>query len=162
MTQQWTDGVALVRRDGCTVTVQVLGDVWATAFADERTATLAYLAEIETEQIRGCVMTRFEAARRLSALVAVTGDRALRGANLAAAGHVHHIAGPLFLVLGSGGFGIVYVVDVAAGTCNCPDSNAPHDAQGRKMCKHVCAALMATEADYTAPFIQQEESCFSN
>jgi hypothetical protein len=52
MTQEWTDGVALVRRDGCTVTVQILGDVWVTPYADEQAATLAYLTEVETERSR--------------------------------------------------------------------------------------------------------------
>jgi hypothetical protein len=146
MTQEWTDGVALVRRDGRTVTVQVLGDVWITTHADEHAAMLAYLSEVETEQNRGCVMTRFETARRLSALVVVAGDRALRGAEMAAADHVHHLAGDLYLVIGSGGAGIVYVVDVAAGSCNCPDGHAPHDGQGRKYCKHMCAVLMTTGA----------------
>ena len=160
--QEWTDGVALIRQDGRTVTVQVLGDVWTTTHADEETASIAYLGEVETERNRGCVMTRFEAARRLSALVAVAGERAIRGAEMAAGDYVHHIAGDLYLVIGSGGAGILYVVDAAAGTCNCPDANAPHDGQGRKLCKHMCAVLMTTRATYTAPPIQQEEPCFSN
>jgi hypothetical protein len=50
--KEWTDGVALVRQDGRTVTVQVLGDVWVTTYADEAEATLAYLGEVETEQSR--------------------------------------------------------------------------------------------------------------
>lgn len=162
MTQEWTDGVALVRRDECTVTVQVLGDVWTSTHADEEAAMLAYLGEIETERNWGCVMTRFETARRLAALMAVAGARAVRGAEMAAADHVHHIAGDLYLVIGSGGAGTLYVVDAAAGSCNCPDGHAPHDGQGRKLCKHMCAVLMTTGAAYTAPPIQQEESCFSN
>ena len=144
MIQKWTDGVASMRRDGRTVTVQVLGDVWVTTHANEETALAAYLAEIETERNRGCVMTRFEAARRLSALVAVAGERAIRGADMAAGDHVHHIAGDLYLVIGSSAAGILYVVDAGAGTCNCPDANAPHDQHGRKLCKHMCAALMTT------------------
>jgi len=146
--REWTDGVALIRQDGRTVIVQVLGDVWATTHADEEAATLAYLGEVETERKRGCVMARFEKAQRLAALMAIAGERAIRGAEMAATDHVHHIAGDLYLVIGSGGAGILYVVDAAAGTCNCPDGHAPHDDQGRKFCKHVCAVLMTTKAAF--------------
>lgn len=50
--QEWTDGIALVRRDGRTVTVQVLGDVWITTHADEHAAERAYQCEVETERSR--------------------------------------------------------------------------------------------------------------
>lgn len=50
--QEWTDGVTLIRRDGRTVTEQILGDVWATTFADEQAAEDAYLSEVEAERSR--------------------------------------------------------------------------------------------------------------
>ena len=85
-------------------------------------------------------MTRYQASKRMTALIPLAGERAVRGAELAVTGAVHHIAGPLFLVDGSRGQR--YAVDLAAGSCNCPDGRAPHDQQGRKYCKHVCAAMI--------------------
>ena len=52
MTQEWTNGITLVRREGRTVTVQILGDVWATTYADEATAEDVYLNEVAIEQSR--------------------------------------------------------------------------------------------------------------
>ena len=88
--------------------------------------------------------TRFAMGRRLVALIPLAHQRAVRGAELAAGGHVHPVAGSLYLVDGSAG--AVYAVDLAAGSCTCPDGHAPHDEQGRKFCKHVCAVLMFTGA----------------
>ena len=50
--QEWTDGVTMIRRDGRTVTVQILGDVWTTTYADEAAAEAAYWSEVETERSR--------------------------------------------------------------------------------------------------------------
>ena len=84
--------------------------------------------------------TRFQMGRRLSALVPIAHERAIKGAELVAAGKVHRWVGSFWLVNGSGDD---YIVDVAAGTCDCPDGRAPHDTQGRKMCKHMCAVLLS-------------------
>ena len=48
--QEWTDGVTLVRREGQTVTVQILGDVYITRYDDDDEAMIAYAAEIA-----GCI-----------------------------------------------------------------------------------------------------------
>ncbi len=85
--------------------------------------------------------TRFEMSQKLTSLIGVAGFRAVRGAELVATGQVRHLAGPLWLVKGSNGE--PYIVDLAAGSCDCPDGRAPHDAQGRKWCKHVCAVVLA-------------------
>lgn len=44
--QEWTDGMTMVRREGTTVTVQILGDVYVNRYADADEAMLAYAAEI--------------------------------------------------------------------------------------------------------------------
>lgn len=44
--QEWTDGITMVRRDGDTVTVQILGDVYRTRYEDDDEAQIAYAAEI--------------------------------------------------------------------------------------------------------------------
>lgn len=44
--QEWTDGITMVRRDGDTVTVQILGDVYISRYEDDDEAMLAYAAEI--------------------------------------------------------------------------------------------------------------------
>lgn len=49
MTQEWTDGIALVRRDGPTVTVQILGDVWVTTHEDDGEAQIAFAAQVAQE-----------------------------------------------------------------------------------------------------------------
>lgn len=84
--------------------------------------------------------TRFQMGGRLAALVPIARERAVKGAELVAAGKVHRWVGSFWLVNGSGDD---YIVDVAAGTCDCPDGRAPHDTQGRKMCKHMCAVLLS-------------------
>lgn len=84
--------------------------------------------------------TRFQMGGRLVALVPIARERAVKGAELVAAGKVHRWVGSFWLVNGSGDD---YIVDVAAGTCDCPDGRAPHDTQGRKMCKHMCAVLLS-------------------
>jgi len=84
--------------------------------------------------------TRFQMGGRLVALVPIAHERAVKGAELVAAGKVHRWVGSFWLVNGSGDD---YIVDVAAGTCDCPDGRAPHDTQGRKMCKHMCAVLLS-------------------
>ena len=84
-------------------------------------------------------MTRYELGRRLAALVPVAHERAVKGAELAATGKVHRLGGSLWAVTGSD----TYIVDVQAGTCDCPDSRAPHDEQGRKFCKHMCAVMLS-------------------
>lgn len=84
--------------------------------------------------------TRFEMGGRLVALVPIAQERAIRGAELVAAGAVHHLVGSIYLVNGSGDD---YIVDIAAGTCDCPDGRAPHDAEGRKFCKHLCAVVLS-------------------
>ena len=38
-----------------------------------------------------------------------------------------------------------YIVDIADGSCSCPDGHAPHDANGRKLCKHMIAAMLSGE-----------------
>ena len=85
-------------------------------------------------------MTRYELGRRLAALVPVAHERAVKGAELAATGKVHKLVGSLWVVNGSGDD---YIVDVAAGTCDCPDGRAPHDNAGVKMCKHMCAVMLS-------------------
>ena len=47
--QEWTDGIALVRREGQTVTVQVLGDVYVTTYRSEDEAQIAFAAEVAQE-----------------------------------------------------------------------------------------------------------------
>ena len=47
--QEWTDGIALVRREGRTVTVQILGDVYVTQYGDEQEAMIAFAAEVAQE-----------------------------------------------------------------------------------------------------------------
>ena len=46
--QEWTDGITLVRREGRQVTVQILGDVYISRYADDDEAMIAYAAEIAT------------------------------------------------------------------------------------------------------------------
>ena len=86
------------------------------------------------------MMTRFEMSQRLTSLIGVAGFRAVRGAELVASGKVRKLAGPLWLVQGSCD---TYCVDLSTGTCDCPDGKAPHDADGRKWCKHYCAVVLA-------------------
>ena len=97
---------------------------------------------MDTEGLLMATMTRYELGRRLAALVPVAHERAVKGAELAATGKVHTLAGSLWAVEGSGD---TYIVDVAAGTCDCPDGRAPHDEQGRKFCKHMCAVLLSSK-----------------
>ena len=85
-------------------------------------------------------MTRYAMSKRLTGLIPLARERAVKGAELAATGRVRHLAGPLWLVAGTGD---TYIVDLAAGTCDCPDGKAPHDAEGRKFCKHYCAVMLA-------------------
>ena len=87
-------------------------------------------------------MTRFEMGGRMVALIPIAHERAVKGAELAAQGRVHRLAGSLWAVEGSGD---TYIVDVQAGTCDCPDGRAPHDEQGRKFCKHMCAVLLSSK-----------------
>ena len=47
--QEWTDGIALVRREGRTVTVQILGDVYVTQYGDEQEAMIAFAAAVAQE-----------------------------------------------------------------------------------------------------------------
>ena len=85
-------------------------------------------------------MTRYAMSQKLTGLIPLAGFRAVRGAELVASGKVRKLAGPLWLVEGSGD---TYIVDLAAGTCDCPDGRAPHDGEGRKFCKHFCAVVLA-------------------
>lgn len=85
-------------------------------------------------------MTRYGMSPALCRLIPVAHERAVRGAELAVAGRVTHIAGPLYFVASS--TSEFYAVDLAAGSCSCPDGRAPHDEAGRKLCKHVCAVLL--------------------
>jgi len=85
-------------------------------------------------------MTRNELGGRMVALIPTAKERAVRGAELAATGKAHHLVGSIWLVNGSGDD---YIVDLAAGTCDCPDGRAPHDANGVKHCKHMCAVLLS-------------------
>ena len=84
--------------------------------------------------------TRFEMGGRLVALVPVAHERAVKGAELVVTGKVHHLVGAFWLV---NGHGDDYIVDLVAGSCDCPDGRAPHDAEGRKLCKHMCAVLLS-------------------
>lgn len=56
VTQEWTDGITMVRREGQTVTVQVLGDVYITRYADDDEAMIAYAAEI-AGAMDGCIVS---------------------------------------------------------------------------------------------------------
>ena len=85
-------------------------------------------------------MTRNAMSEKLTGLIPLARERAVKGAELAATGKVRKLAGPLWVVKGSGD---TYIVDLAAGTCDCPDGKAPHDAEGRKFCKHYCAVMLA-------------------
>ena len=49
VTQEWTDGIALVCREGRTVTVQILGDVYVTTYTDDDEAQIAFAAEVAQE-----------------------------------------------------------------------------------------------------------------
>ena len=84
-------------------------------------------------------MTRYELGGRLAALIPTAKERAVKGAELVATGKVHKLVGSIWLV---NGHGDDYIVDLAAGACDCPDGRAPHDEQGRKFCKHMCAVLL--------------------
>ena len=84
--------------------------------------------------------TRYAMSQQLTRLIPLARERAVKGAELVASGKVRKLAGPLWLVQGSGD---TYIVDLAAGTCDCPDGKAPHDAEGRKFCKHYCAVMLA-------------------
>lgn len=86
-------------------------------------------------------MTRYAMSAKLTGLIPLARERAVKGAELAATGRVRHLAGPLWLVDGSAG--ATWCVDLAAGTCDCPDGRAPHDEQGRKWCKHYAGAWLA-------------------
>ena len=44
--QEWTDGITMVRREGTTVTVQILGAVYISRYDDDDEAQIAYAAEI--------------------------------------------------------------------------------------------------------------------
>lgn len=44
--QEWTDGITMIRREGRQVTVQILGDVYISRYADDDEAQIAYAAEI--------------------------------------------------------------------------------------------------------------------
>ena len=44
--QTWTDGISLVCREGRTVTVQILGDVWHSRYETDDDAAIAFAAEI--------------------------------------------------------------------------------------------------------------------
>ena len=87
------------------------------------------------------MLTRYSVSPALTALIPVAGFRAVKGAELVVAGHIHQLAGSsMYLVDGS--HGETYAVDVADGSCNCPDGKAPH--VGRiKFCKHMCAVMLA-------------------
>ena len=85
-------------------------------------------------------MTRNAMSEKLTGLIPLARERAVKGAELAATGKVRKLAGLLWVVQGSGD---TYIVDLAAGTCDCPDGRAPHDADGRKFCKHFCAVLLS-------------------
>lgn len=52
VTQQWTDGITMIVRDGDTVTVQILGDVYISRYEDADEAMIAYAAEIAGEMER--------------------------------------------------------------------------------------------------------------
>ena len=86
-------------------------------------------------------MNRKQVTEQMCQLIPVAQERAVRGAELAVAGKVTQIAGSTQYFV-AGRTDAFYVVDLAAGTCNCPDGRAPHDQSGRKLCKHVCAALL--------------------
>ena len=64
MTQQWTDGIAVVAQDGQTVTVQILGDVYVTECSDPDEAATMFAAEVMTEQERGEMWDAGAATRR--------------------------------------------------------------------------------------------------
>ena len=86
------------------------------------------------------MLTRYSVSPAMTALIAVAGFRAVRGAELAVSGHVHKLAGSMYLVDGSAGE--VYAVDVSDGSCNCPDGHAPH-VGAIKFCKHMAAVMLA-------------------
>ena len=85
-------------------------------------------------------MTRYAMSAKLTGLIPLARERAVKGAELVASGKVRKLAGSLWLVQGTGD---TYIVDLAAGTCDCPDGKAPHDEQGRKWCKHYAGAWLA-------------------
>ena len=53
--QEWTDGITMVRREGTTVTVQQLGDVYISRWEDEDEAMIAYASEIATAMDGRCI-----------------------------------------------------------------------------------------------------------
>ena len=72
-------------------------------------------------------------------------DRALRAVALVADGAVHPNGGAgRYFVQSQAGKGDSYLVDLVASTCTCMDwgQRAP-EVNGRKLCKHVLAALFA-------------------
>ena len=87
-------------------------------------------------------MNRYQVSAQMCKLIPEAGPRAVRGAEIAVAGSVTPVAGSLYFVASSQA-GEFYAVDLAVGSCNCPDGRAPHDGQGRKLCKHVCAVLLS-------------------
>jgi hypothetical protein len=60
--QEWTDGITLVRREGRQVTVQILGDVYITRYADDDEAMIAYAAEIAGAMDGRCTFTDDDSA----------------------------------------------------------------------------------------------------
>ena len=87
-------------------------------------------------------MNRYQVSTQMCSLIPLAHERAVRGAEIAVAGQVGPIGGSLYFVASSKA-GEFYAVDLAKGSCNCPDGRAPHDSQGRKLCKHVCAVLLS-------------------
>ena len=87
-------------------------------------------------------MNRKQVSTQMCSLIPMAHERAVRGAEIAVAGQVTPVAGSLYFVASSRP-GQYYAVDLAKGSCNCPDGRAPHDSAGRKLCKHVCAVLLS-------------------
>lgn len=88
------------------------------------------------------LLTRNRLSASMCRLIPMAHERAVRGAELVATGKVTRIAdGRQFFVAGH--TSAYYVVDLDAGTCNCPDGRAPKAADGRRLCKHMCAALLS-------------------
>ena len=89
------------------------------------------------------MITRFAVSPAMTRLiVAGAGVRAVKAAEMAVSGRVKHFAGSQFFVAGETD---TYIVDIADGSCSCPDGHAPHDANGRKLCKHMIAAMLSGE-----------------
>ena len=78
------------------------------------------------------------------------GERAVKAAEIVYNGAVQR-SGDDWVVTGQSW--MPYQVSIRRGTCTCPDAHhgAPRDDRGRRLCKHMLAAMMMVKLGATAP-----------